>query len=131
MLTAKEEGFCRDVALKGMTLTDAYKNNYDTKNMTDKSINELASRLANKVKIRSRIKELRSKAESKDIKSSIDRQIWLTEQIDNETINITDRLKAVDILNKMTGEYTTKIEADLQTEIIVEFDDYDDEDQEV
>ena len=30
----------------------------------------------------------------------------------------------------MTGEYTTKIEADLQTEIIVEFDDYD-EDQEV
>lgn len=130
MLTAKEEGFCRDVALKGMTLTDAYKNNYDTKNMTDKSINELASRLANKVKIKSRINELRSKTENKAIKSAIDRQKWLTEQIDNETNNITDRLKAIDILNKMTGEYTTKIEADLQTEIIVEFDDYD-EDQEV
>jgi phage terminase small subunit len=112
VLTAKEDKFCNNVA-SGMTLTDAYKDSYDTENMTDKSINELACRLAKKVKIRSRIEELREKAQNKAIMSAIDRKKWLTKQIEDLSNNLGDRLKAIDILNKMSGEYITKVQGDV------------------
>lgn len=112
MLTAKEEKFCNNVA-SGMTLTDAYKDSYDTENMTDKSINELACRLAKKVKIRSRIEDLREKAQNKAIMSAVKRKEWLTQQIEDLSNNLGDRLKAIDILNKMSGEYITKVQGDV------------------
>lgn len=96
-----------------MTLTDAYKDSYDTENMTDKSINELACRLAKKVKIRSRIEDLREKAQNKAIMSAVKRKEWLTQQIEDLSNNLGDRLKAIDILNKMSGEYITKVQGDV------------------
>lgn len=128
VLTAKEEKFCLNVA-SGMTLTDAYKNSYNAENMLDKTINEKACILAKKDKIKARIEELRDKASNEAIMSAIERKEWLTQQIKDLGNNLNDRLKAVDILNKMSGEYITKIDADVQTEIVVEFGDYE-EDQE-
>lgn len=145
MLTAKQEKYCLNVA-KGMTYIDAYKDAYNTENMKDDVIYVKASELNKNGKISVRIEELRSKAEDEAIMSAIERKKWLTKVINGEVTHtsydsngkayeneayISDKLKALDTLNKMDGEYTTKIEADIQTEIIVEFDDYDDEDQEV
>ena len=36
---------------------------------------------------------------------------------------MSDKMKAMEILNKMTGEYTTKIEADVDVAIRVDLDD--------
>jgi phage terminase small subunit len=114
MLTAKEESFCNDVA-SGMTLTDAYKDSYNAENMSDKTINEKASLLAKKDKVRTRIDELREKASNKTIMNTIQRKEWLTNLImQDEKASKTDKLKALDILNKMDGEYVTKIQGEVE-----------------
>ena len=114
MLTAKEESFCNDVA-SGMTLTDAYKDSYNAENMSDKTINEKASLLAKKDKVRTRIDELREKASNKTIMKTIQRKEWLTKLImQDEKASKTDKLKALDILNKMDGEYVTKIQGEVE-----------------
>ena len=56
-LTAKQEGFVQDV-FKGETLAQSYRNNYNTKSTTEKSIWELASHLMANVKVTSRLIEL-------------------------------------------------------------------------
>ncbi len=123
MLTAKEEKFCIDV-FSGMTLTDAYKDSYNAKNMTDKTINEKASLLAKKDKIRTRIQELRNEANNEKIISAIRRKEILTEIVKTGT-NDDSRMKAIDILNKMDGEYIQKIQADVDNhiDIKIEIDD--------
>lgn len=60
-LTPKEEGWVQD-AFIGTSYSQAYRNHYDTSGCTDKSVNELASRLASKVKIASRLIELQEEA---------------------------------------------------------------------
>ena len=42
--------------------------------------------------------------------TAIERREFLTKMILKEETKDTDRLKAVDILNKMDGEYTQKVE---------------------
>lgn len=122
MLTAKEEKFCINV-FSGMTYTDAYRDAYDSDNMSDKTINEKASLMAKKDKIRTRIQQLRSEANSDKILSAIRRKEILTDIVLNRD-NDDSRMKAIDILNKMDGEYITKIEGDIGIkEIRVELED--------
>lgn len=123
MLTAKEEKFCINV-FSGMTLTDAYKDAYNTENMLDKTINEKASVLAKKDKIRARIQQLRDEANTDKIISAIRRKEILTEIVNTET-NVDSKMKAIDLLNKMDGEYIQKIQADVDNhvDIKIEIDD--------
>lgn len=60
-LTAKQEGFVQDVFI-GMSLAQSYRNHYDTSNMTEKSVWELASREMAKVKVTSRLANLQQEA---------------------------------------------------------------------
>ena len=39
-----------------------------------------------------------------------ERQEYLTKLINSEDVKVSDKLKALDILNKMTGEYIQKVE---------------------
>lgn len=39
-----------------------------------------------------------------------ERQEYLTKLINSDDVKVSDKLKALDILNKMTGEYTQKVE---------------------
>ena len=63
--------------------------------------------------------------------SAKERMKWLTEVVKGIQTNttygengqeyeneayISDKMKAIDIMNKMTGEYTTKLEADVKIE---------------
>ena len=59
-LTTKQETFCQLVAIQQYTLTDAYIEAYDTEGMKQDSIYQLSSRLANQVKITSRIEALKA-----------------------------------------------------------------------
>lgn len=60
-LTPKQERFCLEY-LKCGNASEAYRQAYKPKKMTDKSVNEKASQMLAMVKIRSRLKELNSKA---------------------------------------------------------------------
>ena len=125
-LTSKQEKFVQNL-LKGLSQTDAYKKAYNTSKMKEKTIIEKASVLANKDNIRTRYEELNKRAEDKAIMSAIERKKWLTKVIncdvkvkqeyDNEIKEydpyMSDRLKALDMLNKMDGVYVTKLNGDI------------------
>lgn len=116
MLTPKQEKFCHAI-VDGKTQVDAYKEAYNTKNMADNSIYVEASKLMDNPKIAQRIAELRERIDNKLVMSATKRAEKLTEFINNDDPSIA--MKAIDILNKMTGEYTQKVEASVAQEIEV------------
>lgn len=118
MLTAKQEEFAKAI-VEGMNQSDAYRSAYNTSRMTDKSIWEKASELANDVKVAERIRELRDRVATESIMTAQQRLKWLTEVILNQDISTSDKLKAADIMNKMQGEYVQKIAAEVQTETTI------------
>lgn len=122
MLTIKQEKFVQNI-VKGMSQREAYKSSYNAKNMKDDTIDNKACNLFKQDKIRARYEELLKKIEDKAIMTAEERQIWLskvvkgdikiTREYDDEIKEyepyMSDRLKALDILNKMTGQYVEKV----------------------
>lgn len=127
MLTPKQEQFAKAIALDGMSYTDAYRSAYDTSSMSDKTVNEKASVLKSKDKIWARIKELRDECDSPKIMSAQKRKERLTEIVCDPDIDINAKLKAIDLLNKMDGEYVQKIAAEVQTETTINIELVDDD----
>ena len=112
MLTPKQEKFVQSL-IQGMSQADAYRTAYATKNMSDKTIHEAASRLVADSKVSARLSELREQMTKETIMSAQKRLEWLTEAIANKDIAVNDKLKAIDIMNKMQGEYTQKVQAEV------------------
>lgn len=113
MLTPKQEQFVKNIVLEQMNYTEAYRNAYNAANMSDKTISEKASRLKDQDKIRARIKELSAEIVSPKIMTVQQRAERLTEFAQDEDRNVA--MKAIDLLNKMTGEYIQKVVADVDT----------------
>ena len=67
------------------------------------------------VEISAYIKELSEKAKDERILSAKDRQVMLSDIARNTGNEPSDRIKAVDTLNKMTGEYTVKVDTTVRT----------------
>ena len=81
----------------------------------EKTINEKACRLKDQGNIRARIKELSAEIDSPKIMSVTRRAERLTEFAESaEDPNVA--MKAIDLLNKMTGEYVQKVEANVSYE---------------
>lgn len=130
MLTPKQERFIQNI-VSGMSQRQAYKDAYDAENMTDESIDVNACKLFNDAKVAQRYHELMEELKDKAIMTATERMIWLTEVVkgiqteeskyfsDGEcivyekTADLNTKIKALDTLNKMSGEYTTKIEGDI------------------
>lgn len=112
MLTPKQEKFVQSL-IQGMSQADAYRSAYATKNMSDKTIHEAASRLVADSKVSARLSELREQMTKDTIMSAQKRLEWLTEAIGNKDISVTDKLRAIDLMNKMQGEYVQKVEAEV------------------
>ena len=115
--------FCREYVKNGRNATKAYM--VANPDCTEESAMASASRLLRNVKINKYIKELQDKAESKDIMTTIQKKEFLTKMIlDDPGANRNDRLKALDILNKMDGEYVEKIKAEVDiTNLVVDIED--------
>lgn len=116
MLTEKQEQFAQNI-IKGMTQVDAYRSAYDTRRMTDKTACEKASLLAGQDNIRARVAELRGMISKEKIMSAQRRLEWLAETITSEKVRVSDKLRAIDIMNKMQGEYVQKVEADVKSAV--------------
>ena len=124
-LTPKQEKFVKNIVLESMSYSDAYRSAYNTKGMSDKTINEKASRLKDEGKIRARIKELTAEIDSPKIMSVTKRAEKLSEFAECEDANVA--MKAIDLLNKMTGEYVQKVEAEVTREVVINIELADDE----
>lgn len=124
MLTPKQDKFARCVA-EGMTQADAYRTAYNAENMLDDTIYNNAYKLMQNTEIATRVKELRNEIDDEAIMSARERAIKLSEMArcgDPDT-----SLKAMEMLNKMTGRYTQKVEASVSQEIEVNINLSDDE----
>ena len=117
--------------IEGESQADAYRAAYSTQRMTDKTVWEKASRLMADDKVRARVKELRDQLAEESIMTAQERLQYLTrivrgvekEKVPN-IVNgkvfevevlpaIKQRLSAIDIMNKMTGEYELKVKGSL------------------
>ena len=123
MLTAKQEKFVQNI-VEGMSQIEAYKNSYDAEGMSDNSIYREASLLMKNPKIAQRHKELGGETIKPSIMSAQERLEYLTEiiqgiQLDNNEVpaDLNTKLRAIDLMNKMQGEYVQKIEADVNSEV--------------
>lgn len=112
MLTAKQEAFCQNI-IQGMSQADAYRSAYEN-NMSDKTIHEAASRLMADSNIIARVTELRNEVAKISIMTAQERLVWLSGLIQSKAETTADKLKASDQMNKMQGEYVTKIEGDIK-----------------
>ena len=118
MLTAKQEAFVQKI-IEGYSQADAYRSAYNTKRMSDNSIYVNASKLAADAKVTLRIKELRDELAKPSIMTAQERLEWLTERIADDDVDINAKLKAIDIMNKMQGEYVQKVEAEVKNAISI------------
>lgn len=126
MLTPKQEVFAQKI-VEGMSQADAYRSAYSTKNTSDKTIWENASRLMADSKVKARVQELRDQIATKSIMTAQERMEWLTRLIYNEEEGTSEKLKAIDLLNKMDGEYVQKIAAEVKSETTINIELVDDE----
>lgn len=131
MLTANQEKFVQGI-IEGMSQSEAYRAAYPKQRSSDKTIWECASKLLKNPKVSTRLKELRDKLASPSIMTAQERLEFLTgvingtngekviEVIDGEKVEIEvpasmkNRLSAIDIMNKMQGEYVTKVEGEIK-----------------
>lgn len=123
MLTAKQEKFVQNI-VRGMSQIDAYKDAYDAEGMSDNAISREASLLMKNPKIAQRHKELGQGAVNKTIMTAQERLEYLTDIIkgiereqDEVPADLNTKIRAIDIMNKMQGEYVQKIEADVNSEV--------------
>ena len=137
-LTPKQERFIQNI-VSGMTQRQAYKEAFGAE-YDDNAIDSNASTLFNSTKVQQRYRELMEQLEDKAIMSAKERMIWLSKVVNGEILEdvplmtdiqedkvntikcptkIETKLKALDTLNKMSGEYVTKIDADVNTDIAI------------
>lgn len=110
MLSAKQEIFVQAL-VQGKTQRQAYNEAYPKSlNWKVESVETKACRLFGNPKIQERYFELLKATETKTILNAIQRKQWLSSVIVSDKENTSDKLKAVDLLNKMDGQYIDKVE---------------------
>lgn len=114
---AKNEKFAQGI-FEGLSQRKAYRAAFpSSRKWKDSTVDSRASELYNTSEILGRLDELKKEAADDSILSVIERKKWLSELIEDYSEKTENKLKALDLLNKMDGEYTTKIEANVDSEM--------------
>lgn len=106
-LNIRQKSFCEFYVASGNATDSAIKAGYK-----EKYARTNTDKLLKNTMILKYIEELREKTKSKRIMGVVERKEWLTNVIESEEAKMSDKLTAVNILNKMDGEYeyTQKIQ---------------------
>lgn len=115
MLTKKQEDFVQGI-LNGMSQREAYRNAYSAEKMSENAIDREASLLLKNPKVAQRFSELRKEMAKPTIMTAQQRLEFLTNVINGEE-DMVHKLKALDLMNKMQGEYVQKIDANVNADI--------------
>lgn len=114
-LTEKQRAYCRERA-KGKTRAEAWKdagygNNPSTQTAARNALHLEKDRACSK-KIRAEIARLRALADQDIILDRKQRQAKLTEIFLDDKEKTDNRLRAVDMLNRMGGDYTENVRSE-------------------
>lgn len=111
---ARQEKYAQELH-KGLSQRKAYRVAFPQSiKWKDATVDKRASELYNTREILGRLQELKEATANEAIKTAIERKKWLSSIIDDEDEDTNTKLKACDLLNKMDGEYVTKVEADVK-----------------
>lgn len=113
MLTVKQEKFVLNL-INGMSQREAYKASYNAENMSDKSIDNKASKLLKQTEITARYKELLGELQKTMVMSAFEKRAILREIATNSESSYADKIRAIDTDNKMAGEYVTKVDGNFK-----------------
>lgn len=127
-LTAKQEKFAQLLGTSTISQSDAYRQVYDIAKSTDKSVWELASSLANNIKVKSRIEQIKSEcqvhlkydAEAHFRELERLRNLALTPSGEHGNINISAGIRATELKGKLVGLYEQKPEINSPKSISVQ-----------
>lgn len=104
-LSPRQKRFAEYYAQSGNTVQSAIKAGY-----SEKYANADACKILENPRVTDYIKELTAKAQRDRIITAIERQAILSDIAKSKQEETPDRIRAIDTLNKMTGEYLSKIE---------------------
>lgn len=104
-MNERQKKFAEYYAQSGNASESAKKAGY-----SEKFAGQNADKLLKNTNIAEYIRELTDKAKDERILTAKDRQVMLSDIARDSEQKAGDRVKAIDTLNKMTGEYVTKIE---------------------
>ena len=108
-LNARQRKFAEYYAQSGNTVQSAIQAGY-----SENYANANACKLLENVRVAEYIKQLSDKLKDERIMSAKDRQVALSDIARNDGQDTSDRIRAIDTLNKMTGEYTVKVDAKVE-----------------
>lgn len=104
-LNARQKKFAEYYAQSGNTVQSAIKAGY-----SEKYANADACKILENPRVSEYIKELTAKAQQDRIITAVERQAILSDIAKSDEELTPDRIRAIDTLNKMTGEYLNKVE---------------------
>lgn len=108
---AKHEAFVQAL-LSGKSQRVAYREAFpNAENQKDETVDNKACKLANTDEISTRLQELQEASANDLILDRQGRMIILTQIALDEELIPKPRMQAIDLLNKMDGQYVQKIEA--------------------
>lgn len=108
-LNARQRKFAEYYVQSGNTVQSAIQAGY-----SENYANARAYELLENDGVSKYIKELSDKLKDERIMSAKDRQVALSDIARNDGQDTSDRIRAIDTLNKMTGEYTVKVDAKVE-----------------
>lgn len=111
-LNARQKKFAEYYVQIGNATESARKAGY-----SDSYAEHRTDEMLRNVEISAYIKELSDKLKDERIMCAKDRQVTLSDIARNDEEKTSDRIKAIDTLNKMTGEYTLKVNANVGAEV--------------
>lgn len=109
-MNERQKRFAEYYAQSGNAAQSAVKAGY-----SEKYAGQNADKLLKNTNIAEYIKQLAEKAQNSRIMTAKERQALLSDIAKDEDNATSDRIKAVDTLNKMTGEYTVKVDTTIKT----------------
>lgn len=121
-LTQKQKRYCRERAA-GKSQRQAYQAAYDAENMLDKTCREEACRLEMKPEVKAELNRLTALAESGAILTRQQRMSILSEMAYDQTRRDDSRQRALDMLNRMTGDYTDRVITEVTASVDLSIED--------
>ena len=109
-MTERQKRFAEYYAQCGNTVQSALRAGY-----SENYANARAHELLGNVGVAEYIRELSERAQDERIMTAKERQALLSDIAKDGGNDPADRIRAVDTLNKMTGEYVAKIQAEVKT----------------
>lgn len=106
-VTERQKKFAEYYAQCGNTVQSAIKAGY-----SEAYANSTACKMLENARVAEYIKQLTEAAQTARIMTARERQASLSDMAKNGKNSPADRIRAIDTLNKMTGEYTQKVSID-------------------